>query len=60
LCAAPLENVGSFTFSIGEHYGIGSSTIGAIHRRLADRPDTLHAVESLARQLSTKRTKYKA
>ena len=24
---------------IGQHYGIGSAAIGAIHRRLADRPD---------------------
>jgi len=23
---------------VGQHYGIGSAAIGAIHRRLADRP----------------------
>ncbi len=46
--------------AVGEHYGIGSSAIGAIHRRLADRPEALDAVESLARQLRRKRTKYKA
>jgi len=46
--------------AIGEHYGIGSAAIGAIHRRLADRRDTLDVVEALARQLKRKRTKYKA
>ncbi len=46
--------------AVGEHYGIGSSAIGAIHRRLADRPEALDVVESLARQLRRKRTKYKA
>ncbi len=46
--------------AIGEHYGIGSSAIGAIHRRLADRRDALDVVESLAGQLRRKRTKYKA
>ena len=45
---------------IGQHYGIGSSAIGAIHRRLADRPDALEIIESLTRQLRRKRTKYKA
>jgi hypothetical protein len=43
--------------AIGQHYGIGSSAIGAIHRRLADRPEALEAVESLVRQVK-KRTKY--
>ncbi len=45
---------------IGQHYGIGSAAIGAIHRRLADRPDALEIVESLTKQLRRKRTKYKA
>ena len=45
---------------IAQHYGIGSSAIGTIHRRLADRSDALEIVESLARQLTKKRTKYKA
>ncbi len=46
--------------AIGEHYGIGSAAIGAIHRRLANRPDRWDLVESLARQLKRRRTKYKA
>ena len=29
--------------AIGEHYGIGSSAIGAIHRRLANRPEAQEA-----------------
>src|SRR5208337_645109 len=45
---------------IGQHYGIGSAAIGAIHRRLADRPDTLEIVELLTKQLRGKRIKYKA
>ena len=45
---------------IGQHYGISSSAIVAIHRRLADRPEVLETVESLARQLSRKKVKYKA
>jgi hypothetical protein len=43
-----------------EHYRIGSSAIGAIHRRLAERPEALEIVESLATQLRRKRIKYKA
>ena len=46
--------------AIGEHYGIGSSAIGAIHRRLANRPEAQEVVRSLATQLKRKRTKYKA
>jgi hypothetical protein len=45
---------------IGQHYGIGSAAIGAIHRRLADRPDALGIVESLTKQLRRKKLKYKA
>ena len=45
---------------IGQHYGIGSAAIGAIHRRLADRPNALEIVESLTKQLRRKRIKYKA
>ena len=37
--------------AIGEHYAIGSSAVGVIPRRLAERPDALRVVESLARQL---------
>ena len=44
---------------IGQHYGISSSGIAAIHRRLADRPDVLEVVESLVKQLTRKKTKYK-
>lgn len=49
--------------AIGLHYGISSSAIGAIHRRLAGRADVLEAVESLAQQLLKKKArsaKYKA
>ena len=46
--------------AIGEHYGIGSSAIGAIHPRLANRPESQKVVRSLAPQLKRKRTKYKA
>ncbi len=45
---------------IGQHYGIGSAAIGAIHRRLANRPDALGIVESLIKQLRRKKIKYKA
>jgi hypothetical protein len=45
--------------TIGEHHRIGSSAIGAIHRRLAERPEALKIVES-STQLRRKRTKYKA
>jgi hypothetical protein len=44
---------------IGEHYGISSSAIVAIHRRLAARPKVVATVESLAKQLRRKRVKYK-
>jgi hypothetical protein len=42
--------------TIGQHYGIGSSAIGAIHR-LADRPEALQIIELLTTQLRRKRTK---
>jgi len=45
---------------IEQHYGIGSAAIAAIHRRLAGQPDAMDAVESLARRLRKKKTKYKA
>ena len=44
---------------IGEHYGISSFAIVAIHRRSAARPEVVATVESLAKQLSRKRVKYK-
>ncbi len=55
--ASRLANLSGRT--IGQHYEIGSSAIGAIHRRLADRPEALKIVESLTTQLRRKRTKYK-
>lgn len=36
---------------IGRHYGIGPSAVGAIHERLAVRPELLQVVEKLTRQL---------
>jgi hypothetical protein len=56
--ASRLANLSRWT--IREHYRIGSSAIGAIYRRLAERPEALKIVESLATQLRKKRTKYKA
>ena len=44
---------------LGEHYGISSSGIVAIQRRLADRRDVLATVESLVKQLRRKKVKYK-
>jgi hypothetical protein len=43
--------------AIGLHYGIGSAAVGAIQHRLADRPDALAVVESLAHQLRSKKLK---
>jgi hypothetical protein len=40
-------------------YGIGAAAVGAIHQRLADRPDVLQVVESLTQQLRKTRTKLK-
>ncbi|NLX99653.1 MAG: hypothetical protein GXY83_26270 [Rhodopirellula sp.] len=37
--------------AIGEHYGIGATGVVATHRRLADRPEVLQVVETLARKL---------
>lgn len=45
--------------AVGVRYGIGAAAVGAIHRRLQDRPDVLQAVESLARKLGKTRTKLK-
>jgi hypothetical protein len=56
--ASRLANLSGRT--IGENYRIGSSAIGAIHRRLAERPEVLKIVESLVAQLRWKKTKYKA
>jgi REP element-mobilizing transposase RayT len=41
---------------IAQHYGIGSSALGAIHRRLATRPEVLEVVEDLARGLRKRGT----
>jgi hypothetical protein len=45
--------------AIGLRYGIGAAAVGAIHRRLTDRPAVLQVVESLARELRKTRTKLK-
>ena len=45
--------------AIGLRYGIGSAAVGAIRRRIADRPDLLEVVESLSQQLRSKKVKYK-
>ncbi len=44
---------------IAEHYGISSSRIVGIPRRLPDRPEVLDTVESLVKQLTRRKTKYK-
>jgi hypothetical protein len=54
--ASRLANLSGHT--IGQHYGISSSALGAIHRRLADRPEALKSVELLTTQPRGKRTKY--
>ena len=49
--------------AMGMHYGSGSSATGAIHRRLAERPEALAAVEALAQQLTSqnmRNVKYRA
>jgi REP element-mobilizing transposase RayT len=43
--------------AIGEHYGIGAAAVGANHSRLANRPDVLQIVDTLARQLRKKKVK---
>ena len=43
--------------AIGEHYGIGATGVGAIHRPLAERPGTLAIVEDLAKQLRRRKPK---
>jgi REP element-mobilizing transposase RayT len=45
--------------AIAEHYGVGSSAVSAIQRRLADRPEVIAAVESLSRELRRKSKKIK-
>ena len=45
--------------AIAEHYGVGSSAVSAIQRRLADRPEVIAAVESLSRELRRKSKKRK-
>jgi len=45
--------------TIGLHYGIGSSAVRAIHRRLAERRDALEVVESLVEELRSKKVKCK-
>jgi putative transposase len=45
--------------AIGVRYGISAAAVGAIHQRLAGRPDVLRVVESLSQQLLKARTKLK-
>jgi len=52
--AARLANV--TCRAIAEHYGVGSSAVAAIQRRVAGRPEVMAVVESLSRQLAKKRT----
>jgi hypothetical protein len=33
--------------AVGEHYGISSTAVGAIHRRVADRPEVLAVIERI-------------
>ncbi len=42
--------------AIAKHYGVGSSAVAAIQRRMAGRPEVMAVVESLSRQLAKKRT----
>lgn len=42
---------------IAKHYGVGSSAIAAIHRRLTQPPDSLDIVESLAATLRKKKNR---
>jgi hypothetical protein len=62
--AKPADDHQRFLAQLAHHLQIagpmGSSAIGAIHCRLADRTDMPEIVESLARQLRSKRTKCKA
>ncbi len=57
LGAEPLEPLGRR--AVGVRYGIGAAAVGAIHQRLAARPEVLRIVESLAEQLCKTRTKLK-
>ena len=43
--------------SIGEHYGIGPSAVGATLARLVDRPDVTQVVEVLAKELQKSKRK---
>jgi hypothetical protein len=54
--AARLAEVGHR--SIGEHYGIGPSAVGATLVRLADRPDLAIVVETLAKELRSSKRKW--
>jgi len=45
--------------AIGLHYGIGSSAVRAIRRRLAERRDALEVVASLVRELRSRKAKCK-
>ena len=46
--------------AIGVRYGIGSSAIGSIHQRLAQRAEASEVVESLVQELRRKKVKRKA
>ena len=48
---------GRTTRAIGEHYGVGPAAVGAVHRRLSARPETLEVVKKIAAQLRRKNAK---
>ena len=43
--------------AVGQHYGISSTGVGAIHRRVADRPGVLVVAAKLATSLQRRRRK---
>ena len=43
--------------AVGEHFGISSTGVGAVHRRMADRPEVLAIVDQLATSLQKRRRK---
>ena len=43
--------------AVGEHYRISSTGVGAIHRRMADRPDALAIADTIEKRLKKQRRK---
>ena len=43
--------------AVGQHYGISSTGVGAMHRRAADRPGVLVVAAKLATSLQRRRRK---